>query len=69
MEKKRAAFCVGGPDLEEREEYFNSFNGIEKIIKQEKNIWILVFEDVESARAAQWQMEMNGAKIRIQVPT
>lgn len=55
-----AAFCVGGPDLEEKEEYFMSLNGIRKIIKQQKYIWILMFDDMESAKAAQWQMELNG---------
>ena len=57
-----AAFCVGGPDLEEKEEYFMSLNGIRKIIKRQKYIWILLFDDMESAKAAQWQMELNGMK-------
>lgn len=57
-----AAFCVGGPDLEKMEEYFLSLNGIRKIVKQKKNIWILVFANKESARAAQWQMDLNGAE-------
>lgn len=57
-----AAFCVGGPDLEEKEEYFLSLNGIRKIVKRQKYIWILLFDDMESAKAAQWQMELNGAQ-------
>ena len=64
MDKKIAAFCVGGPNLEEKEDYFMSLVGIVKIIKRKKNIWILVFEDMESAQAAQWQLELNGAKGR-----
>ena len=57
-------FCVGGPAeaLEELEEYYRSFVGLNDIIKKKETLWILCFEDRESAVAAQWQMEVNGAK-------
>ena len=58
------AFCVGGPEkaLKEAEEFYRNFVGLTDIVKKTENIWILCFENKESAISAQWQLEIYGAK-------
>ena len=58
------AFCVGGQAeaLEQSEDFYQGLIGITDIIKKTKNIWILCFENKESAVVAQWQLEILGAK-------
>jgi len=58
------AFCVGGPEeaLNKSEEFYRNFVGLTDIVKRTENIWILCFEDRESAISAQWQLEIYGAR-------
>ena len=57
------SFVVGGPawDMEIREPLFREFVGLVAIEKCKPGIWVLHFVDKESATAAQWQLDLNGA--------
>ena len=57
------SFVVGGPawDMEIREPLFRELVGLAAIEKCQPGIWVLHFVDRESATAAQWQLDLNGA--------
>ena len=59
------AFLVGSEDpdaLRKSEEYYRELEGLLQIAKQTDHLWLLVFRDKESANAAQWQLDINGAR-------
>ena len=62
---KKAAFCIGGPFLDAFENLVRDLYGLEEIIKQREDVWILVFSSRECAITAQWIMGLIGCQVTV----
>ena len=57
------AFCIGSEEKidDSVEDFIKELIGLKEIRKRQENLWILVFEDKESAINAQILLDLNGA--------
>lgn len=57
------AFCIGSEEKidDSVEDFIKELIGLKEIRKRQENLWILVFEDEESAINAQILLDLNGA--------